>query len=94
MMLGHSGRERGQRERLVEEVEWVRDFFVTDGRQRIPLRDVLIALAQRPNLDFNQDGSAVFGALSYATLGSVSGLRPGVGSAPALWPASDLTGSL
>jgi len=68
----------GQRERLIEEVEWVRDFFAADGRQRIPLRDVLIALAQRPNLDFNQDGSAVFGALSYATLGSVSGMRPGV----------------
>lgn len=68
----------GQRERLVEEVEWVRDFFVADGRQRIPLRDVLIALAHRPDLDFEQDGSAVFGALSYATLGSVSGMRPGV----------------
>ncbi|WP_157599974.1 hypothetical protein [Saccharospirillum impatiens] len=68
----------GQRERLVEEVEWVREFFIADGRQRIPLRDLLIALAERPNLDFNQDGSAVFGALSYATLGSVSGMRPGV----------------
>lgn len=70
--------DAGQRERLVEEVKWINDFFVADGRQRIPLRDVLTALAQRPGLDFEQDGSAVFGALSYATLGSVSGMRPGV----------------
>ncbi|MEX0624359.1 MAG: hypothetical protein WD251_10680 [Saccharospirillum sp.] len=70
--------DAAQRERLVEEVEWISRFFATDGRQRIPLRDILIALAQRPNLDFEQDGSAVFGALSYATLGSVSGMQPGV----------------
>lgn len=68
----------GQRERLVEEVVWISDFFAADDRQRIPLRDILIALAQRPDLDFEQDGSAVFGALSYATLGSVSGMEPGV----------------
>lgn len=68
----------GQRERLIEEVEWVGDFFASDDRQRIPLRDVLIALVQRPTLDFSQDDSAVFGALAYATLGSVSGMRPGI----------------
>jgi hypothetical protein len=70
--------EPRQRERLVEEVEWVGRFFAEDNRQRIPLRELLIALVQRPDLDFDQDGSAVFGALTYATLGSVSGMKPGV----------------
>lgn len=66
-----------QRERLFEEVRWVAQFFEADDRRKIPLRDLMIALVERPDIDFDQDSAAVFGALTYATLGSVSGLRPG-----------------
>lgn len=66
-----------QRERLHTEVLWLGDWLARQEAFRIPLRQVLGAMMARPDFDWDRDAAVMLGALTYASLGEVSGLRPG-----------------
>jgi len=66
-----------QRERLRAEVLWLGDWLSGQEAFRIPLRQVLSAMVTRPDFDWDQDAPVMLGALTYASLGEVSGLKPG-----------------
>ncbi len=66
-----------QRERLHAEVTWLGQWLEQQEAFRIPLRDVLSVMVTRPDFDWDEDAAVMLGALTYASLGEVSGLRPG-----------------
>ncbi|GGX70006.1 hypothetical protein [Saccharospirillum salsuginis] len=66
-----------QRERLQAEVLWLGDWLSDQEAFRIPLRQVLSVMVTRPDFDWDQDAPVMLGALTYASLGEVSGLKPG-----------------
>lgn len=69
--------DRQQRERLRTEVLWLQDWLGRQEAFRIPLRQVLGAMTARPEFDWHRDAAVMLGALTYASLGEVSGLKPG-----------------
>lgn len=66
-----------QMELLRAEVVWLGGWLQAEDRFRIPLRDVLVAMMTREAFEWDRDSSAMLGALTYASLGKVSGLYPG-----------------
>ena len=66
-----------QRDRLRAEVLWLGDWLSGQEAFRIPLRQVLSAMVTRPDFDWERDAPVMLGALTYAALGEVSGLKPG-----------------
>ncbi|PTY38906.1 hypothetical protein BGP77_09110 [Saccharospirillum sp. MSK14-1] len=66
-----------QVEQLRDEVLWLGDWFEQQDAFRIPLRVAMRAMLSRPDFNWDEHAPAMLGALSYAALGSSSGLIPG-----------------